>query len=232
MVRPQTELQKAFMSTFTKDYFLTHYGKSDKKNPLYKLESYRREVMQAVPQNRSKFRILDVGCGYGAFLSLLEGESRFETYGTDTSTFAIKEAKKRTQKTKFWAISLDNFHPKKNFHVVTAFDVLEHIVDLDRALEKIYDLLEKDGKFLCVVPVYDGIMGRVGGLLDKDITHIHKKSRKFWINKLKDKFIILKVIGIVRYNFPLVGYLYVKSNFLANWGQAILISMVKPQKTL
>lgn len=232
MERPQIELQKVFMSTFTKDYFLRNYGKSDKKNPLYKLESYRKEVIQVVSQNRSKFRILDVGCGYGAFLSLLESESRFETYGTDASNFAIKEAKKRTQKTKFWAISLDDFHPKKGFHVITAFDVLEHIPDLESTIDKIYRLLESDGKFLCVVPVYDGPLGIAGGLLDRDVTHVHKKSREFWIKTLGSKFRILKVKGIVRYDFPLIGYFHLKSALLAKLSQAILISMAKPKKVL
>ena len=229
MVLRHKELQKASMITFSKDYFLKHYGEQGRKNPLSKLESYWQELSQLVAQGSSKISVLDIGCGYGAFLTLLESKSKFETYGTDTSSFAISEAKKRTKKTKYWTASLERFDPRRNFQVITAFDILEHIPDLESSLDKIYNLLEKDGKFLCVVPVYDGPVGRLGGFLDDDITHIHRKSRHFWIKTLGSKFTILKVKGILRYEFPLVGYLHLKSTLLANWGQAILISMEKPK---
>lgn len=230
-VRQQKELQRKFMNTFTKEYFLKHYGKLDKKNPPHKLKAYRNAVIEAMPKTKSKVRILDIGCGYGKFLSLLESENKFETYGIDTGSYAIKEAKKRTSKTKFWVGSISTFQPKLRFHIICAFDVLEHIPNLEEALKKIYDLLEKNGRFFCVVPVYDGVMGKIGGLLDKDKTHIHKKSRKFWIKKLSRQFAISNIEGIIRYTFPRIGYLHVKSGYLTNWGQAILVSTAKAQES-
>ena len=215
------------MNTFTKEYFLKHYGNLDKKNPPHKLKAYRDAVIETMPKTNSKIKILDVGCGYGAFLGLIEQKDKFETYGIDAGSHAIKEAKKRTSKTKFWTGDITTFQPKTHFNIICAFDVLEHIPDLEQALKKIDKLLEKNGRFFCVVPVYDGIAGKIGGLLDKDETHIHKKNRKFWVKKLGKRFAILNIEGIIRYSFPLIGYMHFKSAFFANWGQAILISMLK-----
>lgn len=218
------------MNIFTKEYFLKHYGNLDKKNPPHKLEAYRDAVIEVLPKVKSKIKVLDIGCGYGKFLSLFESEDKFETYGIDIGTYAIQEAKKQTPKTKFWVGSIVNFKVRMHFDVICAFDVLEHIDNLEGALKKINALLEENGRFFCVVPVYDGIVGKIGGLLDSDETHIYKKSRNFWITKLGKHFTILSIEGLIRYTFPLIGYLHFKSVVLASWGQAILISMAKSRK--
>ncbi|KKR88143.1 MAG: Generic methyltransferase [Candidatus Curtissbacteria bacterium GW2011_GWA1_41_11] len=215
------------MNTFTKNYFLKYYGNSDKKNSNQKLESYYEEIINVSPVARSKIKILDIGCGYGTFLKMLEDKKGFETYGLDTGSFAISKARKKANQTKFWVKPLSKFQLKHRFQIITAFDVLEHIPNLDGAINQIYTHLVKRGAFLCVVPVYDNVFGRIGGLLDKDETHVHKKSRDFWITKLRRKFEILNVTGILRTSLPFGGYLHIKSKYLAKYGQAIFISMLK-----
>lgn len=215
------------MNIFSKDYFLKHYGNFDDKNPSFKVEAYLKEIDEDIFDKQSKMKVLDIGCGYGAFLSLLEAKDRFYTYGIDASSYVISLARKRAPRTKFAVATISNLKTKDHFDIITAFDVLEHVLDLDAALKKIKNLLKKSGLFVCVVPVYDGIFGRIGGLLDKDLTHVHKKNRQFWLNKLNGQFKILKVSGILRGYFPLIGYLQIKSKFLTGTGQAILISMKK-----
>lgn len=220
-------LLKKLMNIFSKNYFLKHYGKFDSKNPPFKVEAYLKEIISVSPDNGSTIKILDIGCGYGAFLNLLETKGGFDTYGIDAGDFAINKAKKRARRTKFWVTTIDNFKTKNKFDLITAFDVLEHIPDLDNALKKIKKLLVSEGLFVCVVPVYDGIFGKIGEFLDKDTTHVHKKNRQFWLNKLNTQFKILRVKGILRGDFPVIGYAQIKSQFLASTGQAILISAKK-----
>jgi hypothetical protein len=63
------------------------------------------------------------------------------------------------------------------------------------------------GIFLFVVPVYDGPLGPVVRLLDKDPTHVHQKSRAFWLGWASRRFTVLDWWGLTRYLLP--GGLYV-----------------------
>ncbi|MDP2843641.1 MAG: class I SAM-dependent methyltransferase [Acetobacterium sp.] len=48
---------------------------------------------QLIPKN---FKILEIGCGYGRILSLLEKEGYFNLSGVDFSTVQLSRAKKNT----------------------------------------------------------------------------------------------------------------------------------------
>ena len=43
-------------------------------------------------------------------------------------------------------------------------------------------LLRPGGLFVFVVPTYDGPLGPIVHLLDRDPTHIHRTNRKFWLD--------------------------------------------------
>jgi len=115
------------------------------------------------------------------------------------------------------------------FDVVTAFDVLEHISDLDGALTTIRAALPSDGALIAVVPVYDGPLGAVVRLLDHDPTHVQKESRAFWIRSIERHFTILHYEGLFRFLVPHTRrYLHAHSAALAPLSPAILI-VARPQ---
>jgi hypothetical protein len=82
---------------------------------------------------------------------------------------------------------------------VVAWDVLEHISDLNRALESIHSRLEPGGFLIAVVPVYDTVLGPITRLLDRDPTHVWKFSRIDWLDRLRARgFEIVEWGGIIR----------------------------------
>ncbi|MEK7165378.1 MAG: methyltransferase domain-containing protein, partial [Patescibacteria group bacterium] len=151
------------MNTFPKNYFDKYYGGTDIKNPLQKLDFYRRVIIESLPELQKHIKLLDIGCGYGGFLKTLEVDKMIATYGIDAGDYAITYARQHTHRTKFWVTTVKRFKTNIKFHIITAFDVLEHISELDSALYRVSSLLAKNGRFICVVPVYDGIFGRIGG---------------------------------------------------------------------
>ncbi|MDP2973838.1 MAG: class I SAM-dependent methyltransferase, partial [Candidatus Diapherotrites archaeon] len=96
--------------------------------------------------------ILDIGCALGYFLSFFpEG---FEKHGADISEFAVETAKKNFPAAEFTVNDISAARPfKKQFDVITAFDVLEHVLNLRSALRNIHSMLKDDGVLVVAVPV-------------------------------------------------------------------------------
>lgn len=187
---------------------------------------YLSIVKQFVPHQTKKQWLLDIGCGYGKYLEVASRD--FQVAGIDPSAYAIKEVRRLVPSATLSVSSLESFRPQKRFDVVTAFDVLEHLEDPRRAMEKIHRLLSNEGIFVCVVPVYDGPFGTIGGWLDRDPTHLHKWDRWKWLRLFEEKFHILFREGIIRYTLPIFGYyLYASASWFWRWGQAIVVVLKK-----
>jgi SAM-dependent methyltransferase len=83
--------------------------------------------------------------------------------------------------------------------VVVAWDVLEHIPDLDDALGVLHARLEPSGVLVAVVPVYDGPLGWLVERLDRDPTHVAKWTRRQWVAALeRHGFEVLATGGVLR----------------------------------
>ncbi|MBO8180439.1 MAG: class I SAM-dependent methyltransferase [Archaeoglobus sp.] len=96
-------------------------------------------------------KILDVGCGSGKIIAVLE-KLGWDVYGIDLSSRAIENAKKRGLK-KVYVGELTNFHfPKKYFDVVLMRHVIEHIHNPNDYLSHINKILKDDGLLIISVP--------------------------------------------------------------------------------
>ena len=96
---------------------------------------------------------------------------------------------------------MSSLHLNASYDLVTCFDILEHTRDLGKALDNILDLLEDGGVLALTVPVYDGPLGWLVNMLDKDETHTYRRARDFWLEEVSKRFDILDYVGIWRYFF-------------------------------
>lgn len=95
-------------------------------------------------------RMLDVGCGTGAFLEVAE-ERGWDVTGTEFSAYAIKVAEARrfrVLKGEVWEAKL----PAEAFDVVTCWHVIEHVADPKRVMEEIYRVLRPGGVLVLATP--------------------------------------------------------------------------------
>jgi len=216
---------------FGSDYFKRLYSSPEDKNPARKIEIYLKIIKRSLlgvrqgDSLKGKPSLLDVGCGYGRFLKLAENE--FVTYGIDPSEFVINEARKYAINTKFEVATILSYKPEIKFDVITAFDVLEHVPEIEKAIGQIKSRLKPGGIFFCAVPVYDGSLGWLAEKLDRDETHINKWSRNRWLGIFSSSFNVSETWGAVRYSFGQLGYFYLAKPWLFRWGQAILVVMRK-----
>lgn len=204
------------------EYYRQNYRSYDRQNPPAKLAYYRDRIEQH--RDRSEPRcVYDIGCGPGNFLASL-GDG-WEVFGSDVNTFAVDRAAARLANGHFMlgAGAVTSLFDRR-FPVITAFDVLEHVPEIELAGASIRRQLTPGGLFLFVVPVYDGLSGPLIRLLDRDPTHVHKCARAFWLNWASRHFSVEAWEGILRYLLPGGRYLHVVTPAMRQHTPAICVA--------
>lgn len=112
---------------------------------------------------RTDSRILDVGCGTGAWLDRLYNAGYTNLFGIDgdTEQTRIKPA----------TISKVNLNEQRwkgvegSFHLITAIEVIEHLDNIGNFLENVHEVLDEAGYFLLTTPNIESIASRLRFLL-------------------------------------------------------------------
>ncbi len=211
---------------FDRAYYETHYRNYERQNPARKLEFYRR-LAETAAAGCPRPRILDMGCAFGLFLSYLD--PAWERFGYDASEYAIERARQRVPGVDFAVSDPGTFPFEGPFNIITAFDVFEHIPPLDATLEWVARNLHPDGSLVFVVPVYDGPTGPLIRFLDRDPSHVHRKSRDFWLRLASDRFQLSDWYGIYRYLLPGGAYVHAVTRRLRCFTPAIACLMRRKQ---
>lgn len=129
-------------------------------------------IKRHFPPSRTA-KILDIGCGHGAFLYFLSKAGFMNAHGIDISPEQITEAAKLGI-ANVSCESAVNYLQKiqdAQLDVVLLFDILEHLdgPDLLQLLDEVYRVLCRGGLCLIHVPNGEGIFGM--GVRWGDLTH-------------------------------------------------------------
>ncbi|MBW2341104.1 MAG: class I SAM-dependent methyltransferase [Deltaproteobacteria bacterium] len=185
--------------------------------------------LEKLERFRHKGKLLDVGCGDGAFLLLAE-KSGWEISGTELSRYAAKYASDKSGIKIFCGELFDAQYPTYAFDVVTMWHVLEHVTDPTRYLTEIHRILKPDGLLVVAVPnvndivmqiAYRIIKSRKMKLFSKDEREVHlyhfsAETIKAYLDKTG--FDCLKLspdFGIVDYGKKLINGISIIPYYLA-----------------
>ena len=122
-------------------------------------------------KNNNKLVHADIGCGNGYLTSKI---SKFfkTTDGFDTSEPGIKIAKKTFgHNVRFETIDVNLKKIENNYYdIITAIEVIEHVYDPDKFLQKIKHKLKKKGKLIVSTP-YHGFFKNLAIILSNNFDH-------------------------------------------------------------
>jgi len=138
---------------YSKDYYLgnNYYSYLDERKVkgssfvwrgrLNKLLQVYKSFNNIKPSN-----ILDIGCSFGGLL-LEASKLGLKPYGVEISSYSSSYAKRRG--IEVFERSLEDVDlPESFFDIVTMIEVIEHLSDPFKSVEKVFDSLKKGGVFL------------------------------------------------------------------------------------
>lgn len=170
-------------------------------NLIYKLIS-RPIVRQTAiyPTIKRNGKMLDVGCGNGAFLSFMKSIG-WKTYGVEISSKAVEFARNNGHEV-FSGNVTDANYPSDFFDSITLNNVLEHIAEPSELMKEVYRILKPSGELIICVPnfsAYSSILFKqfwAGLLIPEHLQHFNQKSLEKIVNSVGFENIAVK--GIFR----------------------------------
>ncbi len=143
-------------------------------------EGRRNMIAQLLKTVNKDAYILDVGCSGGALLQVLQEKEFKNIYGIDMSQKAVDVCLKKGFKN-VYALKAEKTHFKdKEFDIVIASDVLEHIEDPKQALLEWYRILKSGGQLIVFVPAFQFLWSKH----DEINHHFKRYSRSDLLNIL------------------------------------------------
>ena len=182
-----------YNSEMDSSYYQYNYSDYEGQTSDEKIQFYLDLLDQWLPKNECVF---ELGTGLGHFIQA--ASQHYQCSGCDINSYGVTQTHKKVPGLTIHKGSYECI-PSQGINAVVAWDVLEHVPDLDKALSVIHERLASNGFLFAMVPVYDGPFGWLVHLLDKDPTHVSKYSRWTWQKKLEDhNFKIQETGGVLR----------------------------------
>jgi len=118
-------------------------------------ESRRDVIFNLIRLENKKSKILEIGCSGGPLLNFLKGKGFENVYGVDISKEAIGICKQKGLKNIFVMDGSNTKFKDQEFDIIIASDVLEHILDDQKAVKEWHRILKVDGKVIVFVPAFN-----------------------------------------------------------------------------
>jgi 2-polyprenyl-3-methyl-5-hydroxy-6-metoxy-1,4-benzoquinol methylase len=173
-----------------------HYGNVDTdKYMRMRSEAFARMIS---PKLKSNSKILEIGCYMASLLDFLP--KGVDYYGVDFDDAAIEAARNKGAKVKKVDFNNQDIDFGEKFDIVVCTEVLEHLMDPHKLMQKIRRLVKDDGYVLISLPnenmIYHRLMSFFGIGIDmcafELYKHLHLPTIKQNRNFVQKYFRIIK----------------------------------------
>lgn len=125
--------------------------------------------------------LLEIGCGTGFVLSAIAAtKPRIRLSGSEISSAGLVYADSRLPETDFFQMDARAIPFEKEFDVIGAFDVLEHIDEDHMVLNQMYQAIRPGGGVIVTVPQHDFLWSSV----DEHACHVRRYDARELVGKV------------------------------------------------
>jgi len=148
-----------------------------RKDSVYAAQTYFEELQSL--KMLSSGKLLDIGCSDGAFISIVKSKSAVDVTGVEPSIQAIKSSDLSAREN-IHHTTLESFQNKFGFNIVTCFQTIEHVNDLNGLVVKSKELLLDEGHLVFVCHDRLSLVNRILGERSPifDIEHLQILNKK------------------------------------------------------
>jgi SAM-dependent methyltransferase len=159
-------------------------------------------------------RLLDIGMGTGALLSLRVGRHQ-QIIGIDNDDTSVAICKEKFGNNPEVEVTNAGISDIKNrvkgtFSCITCLDILEHIDEKDVApsLQNIFSLLAEDGIFIFSGP---GMFEKIRIFLGRSPTHLHSHTPHGWSRYVQNAG--FKILDVQSVEYPVIHSEFLRKKF-------------------
>lgn len=146
-------------SLYSQDYY-EGKGKIIHNKDFKQDRMFSEERLKIIEKIKKPGRLLDIGCGIGAFLDVAHKRG-WEAYGVDISAFAADEAKKIAGLKIFPGELKDIRFEAAFFDLITGFELIEHLDSPSQTLREAHRILKDDGLLIIQTANMDSLRIRM-----------------------------------------------------------------------
>jgi SAM-dependent methyltransferase len=143
-------------------FYSGFYLNQDELSPPEFINTRLEEITAEFSTFRKNNRLLDIGCGAGNLLAAAR-KNGWDAQGLDVSAGAVKHVRGLGFEV-FEGELRDAAFPQQHFDVVTAAELLEHLIDPRPLLHEVARILRPGGMFWTTTPHARGLSARMLGL--------------------------------------------------------------------
>tara|TARA_B110000467_G_scaffold44508_1_gene40789 strand:+ start:2131 stop:2859 length:729 start_codon:yes stop_codon:yes gene_type:complete len=171
------------------------------QNPIssYKIQRINRIIdilINDFKSIRKKARLLDFGCGNGAFVSFLN-ELVSEAHGFDLSDLSIENARIKYPTINYFCGDARNSNLSSNsYEIIISHEIIEHVIPPNLYINECHRLLSKDGYLVITTPNKYYFDRRKGGNYSNQPIENLLTIPKL-VKLLNDKFSIEKIETLI-----------------------------------
>lgn len=154
------QLGKIYQQNYfaNKDYGYSGYA----QEKLLRVKNFERWLgdSKAFIKDDSSIKALDIGCAAGYCLEVMQGKGwQVEGLELDEKMCEDLNAKGFNVHLKL----LEHFETDQKYTVITLFDVIEHIPDVDAAFQQLHKITNDDGIVVMVTPDHNSLQRKIMG---------------------------------------------------------------------
>ena len=206
------DLNKDYRQHYTREYF-QRWNYADRGMGRFSMYWFARRyyaslVRRYAPKNETAPKLLEMGCGLGHLLGLLQDD--FHCIGIDLIDYSIEQTLINAPKAEAYQMDVgeigERFEPN-SLSVVVALHLVEHLPDPQETIRQVNRLLKPGGIFLFATPhpeySFRRFKDRENDAIGKDKTHINCHVPAVWKQWSEENgFEVIKQFGDGLWDVP------------------------------